>query len=71
MGADALEIDAEGLPLFRRDADCPPAEGLDVARALELEQESLLREDLDRCDIQQGGKAVRSSSRQDRQVSLG
>ncbi|MCS5692110.1 hypothetical protein NZK33_08960 [Cyanobium sp. FGCU-6] len=71
MGADALEIDAEGLPVFRHDAACPPAEGLDVARALEMEQEALLREDLDRCDIQQGGKAVRSSDRQDRPVSLG
>ena len=65
------DIDAEGLPVFRRDADGPSAEGLDVARALEMEQEALLREDLDRCDVQQGGKAVRWSGRQDRQVSLG
>lgn len=57
--------------MFRRDADGPSADGLDVARALEMEQEALLREDLDRCDVQQGGKAVRSSGRQDRQVSLG
>ncbi|MFM7640290.1 MAG: hypothetical protein ACKO45_01860 [Cyanobium sp.] len=57
---EALEIDAEALPMFRHDADGPSAEARDVARALEMEQEGLLREDLDRCDIQQGGKAVRS-----------
>ncbi len=50
MGADALEIDAEGLPVFRRDADGPSAEGLDVARALEMGQEAPLREDPDRCN---------------------
>lgn len=71
MGADALEIDAGGLPVFRHDPACPPAEGLDVARALELEQQALWREDLDRCDIKQEGKAVRSLDRQDRPVSLG
>lgn len=66
MGAEALDIDTEGLPVFRRDADGPSADGLDVARALEMEQEAQLREDLDRCDIQQGGKEVRSSDFQDR-----
>jgi len=66
MGAEALNIDAEGLPVFRRDADGPSAEGLDVARALEMEQQALLREDLDRCGIQKGGKAVRSSECQGR-----
>ena len=71
MGADALEIDAKGLPVLRRDADGPPAEGLDGATALEMEQEALLREDLDRCGIQKGSKAVRSSGCQDWQVSLG
>jgi len=71
MESEALDIDAEGLPLFRRDAACPPAEGLDVAAVLEMEQAALLREDLDRCGIQQGDKAARSSGRQDLQVSLG
>ena len=71
MGADALEIDADGLPVFRRDPACPPAESRDVVAALEMEQEALLREDLDRCGIQKGGKAVRSSVSQNRQVSLG
>ena len=27
MGSDAVDIDAEGLPVLRRDADCPSAEG--------------------------------------------
>jgi hypothetical protein len=41
MGADALDIDAEGLPVLRRDADGPPAEGLDGAAVLEMEQAAL------------------------------
>lgn len=59
MGSDALEIDAEGLPVFRTDPACTPVR-LDVATTLELEQQALRREDLERCDIQKGGKAVRS-----------
>lgn len=39
MGSDnTLEIDSEGLPLFRRNPANPPAEGIDVATALKLEQ---------------------------------
>ena len=60
MGSDALEIDAEGLPLFRSDPACVP-ERLDVARGLELERQALFCEDLERCGIQKGGKAVRST----------
>lgn len=56
--AAAVERDAEGLPLR-----CPAAEGglapIDLATALRLEQEAQHHEDLARCDIQQGGKAVR------------
>jgi len=40
MGADALDFDAEGLPVLCRDADSPPAEGFDGATALEIEQRS-------------------------------
>ena len=40
MGSDALDIDADGMPLFRKDPACAP-ERLDVATALELEQETL------------------------------
>ncbi|MFN9645203.1 MAG: hypothetical protein ACK6BG_08830 [Cyanobacteriota bacterium] len=61
MGSDTtLEIDSEGLPLFRRNPANPLAEGIDGATALELERQALLREDLERCGIQKGGKAVRS-----------
>lgn len=59
MGSEALEIDHEGLPVFRTNPACA-SERLDVATALELEQQALLREDLERCGIQKGGKAVRS-----------
>mgnify|MGYP003334091992 CR=1 FL=1 len=58
MTAEAMERDADGLPLFRPAA----AEGLppiDLATALRLEQETQQHEDLARCDIQQGSKAVR------------
>lgn len=60
MGSDTtLEIDSEGLPLFRRNPANPSAEAIDVATALKLEQQALLREDLERCGIKKGGKAVR------------
>ncbi len=59
MKTDALDIDADGMPLFRTDPACAP-ERLDVARALELERQALFCEDLERCGIQKGGKAVRS-----------
>lgn len=56
--AAAVERDAEGLPLFRPTAagEVPP---IDLATALRLEQETQHHEDLARCDIQQGSKAVR------------
>lgn len=46
MGSDALDIDADGMPLFRKDPACVP-EWLDVATALELEQETLHLQDLE------------------------
>ena len=46
MGSDALDIDADGMPLFRKDPACAP-ERLDVATALELEQETLHLQDLE------------------------
>ena len=61
MGSDTtLEIDSEGLPLFRRNPANPSAEAIDVATALKLERQALLREDLELCGIQKGGKEVRS-----------
>ena len=56
--AAEVERDAQGLPLFRPAAagGVPP---IDLATALRLEQEAQHHEDLARCDIQQGGKAVR------------
>jgi hypothetical protein len=44
--ADAIEPDANGLPLFRQDAvgGLPP---IDLATALRLEQEALELQDLD------------------------
>ncbi len=56
--AAAVEHDPEGLPLFRPAAagEIPP---IDLATALRLEQEAQHHDDLARCDIQQGGKAVR------------
>ncbi len=59
MKTDALDIDADGMPLFRTDPACAP-ERLDVARGLELERQALFCEDLERCGIQKGGKTVRS-----------
>jgi hypothetical protein len=50
MKTDALDIDADGLPLFRPD----PAVTLDsinVASALRLEQEALVLEDLGRAGM--------------------
>jgi hypothetical protein len=50
MKTDALDIDADGLPLFRPD----PAVALDsinVASALRLEQEALVLEDLGRAGM--------------------
>ena len=58
--AIAVQIDGDGLPVFHRNSACAVAEGIDVATALELERQTLLREDLERCGIQKGGKAVRS-----------
>ena len=58
MEADPMELNDEGLPLFRPDrADAP--EGIDVAAALRLEQEAQLSEDLGRAGLRKGGKAVR------------
>ena len=56
----AVQIDGHGLPVFHRNPACAVAEGIDVATALELERQALLCEDLERCGIQKGGKAVRS-----------
>ncbi|MFZ0409054.1 MAG: hypothetical protein WAM11_13220 [Cyanobium sp.] len=48
MKTDALDIDADGLPLFRPDpAAAPPR--IDVATALRLEQEALALQGLDHC----------------------
>ncbi len=46
MGSDALEINAEGLPLFRRDPAVAPS-CMDVTTALRLEQETLHLQDLE------------------------
>jgi hypothetical protein len=55
MKAVPMELDDEGLPLFRPDpADAP--EGIDLAAALRLEQEAQLSEDLGRAGIRKGGK---------------
>ena len=40
MKTDALDIDADGLPLFRPDS-AVARQAIDVATALKLEQESL------------------------------
>lgn len=48
------------LAQFHRNPANPPAEGIAMATALKLEQQALLREDLERCGIQKGGKAIRS-----------
>jgi hypothetical protein len=57
MKTDALDIDADGLPMFR------PAEGdglppIDLATALRLEQEALVMEDLGRAGMRQRSKEV-------------
>ena len=46
MGSDALEIDAEGLPLFRPDPAAAPSR-MDVPTALRLEQDTLHLQDLE------------------------
>ncbi|MFN9630393.1 MAG: hypothetical protein ACK59A_09230 [Cyanobacteriota bacterium] len=46
MGSDALEIDHEGLPLFRTDPAAAPSR-IDVTTALRLEQETLHLQDLE------------------------
>ncbi len=48
MKADALEIDAAGLPLFRPDPAVAP-ESIDVSTALRLEQEVLTLQGLEAC----------------------
>jgi hypothetical protein len=48
MMADALEIDAAGLPLFRPDPAVAP-ESIDVSTALRLEQEVLALQGLEAC----------------------
>ena len=58
MSAVPMELDDEGLPVFRPDrADAP--EAIDVAAALRLEQEAQLSEDRGRAGLRKGGKAVR------------
>ena len=57
MKTDALDIDGDGLPLFR------PAAGdgllpIDLATALRLEQEALVMEDLGRAGMRQRSKEV-------------
>lgn len=70
MRAERVAIDADGLPLYRTNPACV-MERIDVVTVLELEQQALLREDLDRCGIQEGGKAGRSPGRQGQPASLG
>ncbi len=57
MKTDALNIDADGLPLFRPAAGdgLPP---IDLATALQLEQEALVMEDLGRAGMRQRSKEV-------------
>lgn len=45
MGSDALQIDAEGLPLFRPDPTA--ASRIDRTTALRLEQDTLHLQDLE------------------------
>ena len=64
MEADPMELNDEGLPVFRPDpADA--LERIDVAAALRLEQEAQLSEDPGRAGLRKGGKAVRSLSDRD------
>jgi hypothetical protein len=58
MEADPMELDDEGLPLFRPDPAHSP-EGIDMAAALRLEHEAQFSEDLGRAGLREGGKAVR------------
>jgi hypothetical protein len=53
-----MELDDEGLPLFRPDPAHSPM-GIDVAAALRLEQEAQLSEDLGRAGLRKGGKEAR------------
>jgi len=46
MKTDALDIDADGLPLFRPDPAAAPSR-IDVTTALRLEQETLHLQDLE------------------------
>jgi hypothetical protein len=46
MGSDALQIDSEGLPLFRPNPAAAPSR-MDVTTALRLEQETLHLQDLE------------------------
>ncbi len=50
MKAEALDIDADGLPLFRADP-AVARETIDLATALRLEQEALTLEDLGRAGL--------------------
>jgi len=45
MGSEALEIDADGMPVFRTDPAAAPSR-MDVKTALRLEQETLHLQDL-------------------------
>lgn len=45
-----LEVDAEGLPLFRSDPQ-PKRLPIDVATALQLEQDTLMQEDRQRAGL--------------------
>ncbi len=46
MNSEALDIDAEGLPLFRRDP-AVATQSIDGATALRLEQDTLHLQDLE------------------------
>lgn len=46
MGSDALDIDADGMPLFRPDPAADPSR-MDVTTALRLEQDTLHLQDLE------------------------
>jgi hypothetical protein len=46
MGSEALDIDADGMPVFRTDPAAAPSR-MDVMSALRLEQETLHLQDLE------------------------
>ena len=46
MGSDALDIDADGMPVFRPDPAAAPSR-IDVTTALRLEQDTLHLQDLE------------------------